>query len=336
MTTWRSNQTPDQWSAATMARLHATDRWRSRAAAEFDATAPTASASVIRAPLRVVGSSTPEFASPLPIERAATLVHAVQCADLRRRRSRGRRSSRPLRSAGTAGIALRSTRPATRCRTCARGTRRQRGPANPAAPEAAPTPATQTEAGHDDPLGDQPAAGPQVPSAISRRPYSPSSITRHSTSAQSWQNGNQSAVAVQSRQQCQRPRRGIAVTSSIRSRIGATTTTPVGHVITTVTTARAVIGTTTAGRTVKAATATRPDQTRADRNDNDAAARPEGGLHDIGRRLDHLPVGRVHRKIVVAIGLGLFLRGLRDLPVQHDRHRTEDRSTASAAPRCSC
>ena len=30
------------------------------------------------------------------------------------------------------------------------------------------------------------------------------------------------------------------------------------------------------------------------------------GLHDIGRRLDRLPVGRVHRKIVVAIGLGLF------------------------------
>jgi putative MFS transporter len=30
------------------------------------------------------------------------------------------------------------------------------------------------------------------------------------------------------------------------------------------------------------------------------------GLHDIGRRLDRLPVGRIHRKIVVAIGLGLF------------------------------
>jgi MFS transporter, putative metabolite:H+ symporter len=30
------------------------------------------------------------------------------------------------------------------------------------------------------------------------------------------------------------------------------------------------------------------------------------GLHAIGRRLDNLPVGRVHRKIVVAIGLGLF------------------------------
>lgn len=30
------------------------------------------------------------------------------------------------------------------------------------------------------------------------------------------------------------------------------------------------------------------------------------GLHDIGRRLDNLPVGRVHRKVVVAIGLGLF------------------------------
>ena len=30
------------------------------------------------------------------------------------------------------------------------------------------------------------------------------------------------------------------------------------------------------------------------------------GLHDIGRRLDNLPVGPVHRKVVVAIGLGLF------------------------------
>jgi putative MFS transporter len=30
------------------------------------------------------------------------------------------------------------------------------------------------------------------------------------------------------------------------------------------------------------------------------------GLHDIGRRLDRLPVGRIHRKIVFAIGLGLF------------------------------
>ena len=30
------------------------------------------------------------------------------------------------------------------------------------------------------------------------------------------------------------------------------------------------------------------------------------GLHDIGRRLDHLAVGPVHRKVVVAIGLGLF------------------------------
>ena len=30
------------------------------------------------------------------------------------------------------------------------------------------------------------------------------------------------------------------------------------------------------------------------------------GLHHIGRRLDHLPVGRIHRKIVIAIGLGLF------------------------------
>ncbi len=29
-------------------------------------------------------------------------------------------------------------------------------------------------------------------------------------------------------------------------------------------------------------------------------------LRDIGRRLDRLPVGRIHRKIVIAIGLGLF------------------------------
>src|SRR6478609_6226160 len=30
------------------------------------------------------------------------------------------------------------------------------------------------------------------------------------------------------------------------------------------------------------------------------------GLHDIGRRLDRLSVGPVHRKVVIAIGLGLF------------------------------
>jgi MFS transporter, putative metabolite:H+ symporter len=29
-------------------------------------------------------------------------------------------------------------------------------------------------------------------------------------------------------------------------------------------------------------------------------------LTDIGRRLDHLPLGPMHRKVVVAIGLGLF------------------------------
>ena len=30
------------------------------------------------------------------------------------------------------------------------------------------------------------------------------------------------------------------------------------------------------------------------------------GLRDIGRRLDRLPVGPVHRRVVLAIGLGLF------------------------------
>jgi putative MFS transporter len=29
-------------------------------------------------------------------------------------------------------------------------------------------------------------------------------------------------------------------------------------------------------------------------------------LTDIGRRLDRLPIGAMHRKVVVAIGLGLF------------------------------
>jgi hypothetical protein len=32
----------------------------------------------------------------------------------------------------------------------------------------------------------------------------------------------------------------------------------------------------------------------------------DGGLRDIGRRLDHLPVGHFHRRVVVAVGLGLF------------------------------
>jgi putative MFS transporter len=35
-------------------------------------------------------------------------------------------------------------------------------------------------------------------------------------------------------------------------------------------------------------------------------ADPKSDVRDIGRRLDHLPVGRVHRKVVIAIGLGLF------------------------------
>ncbi len=32
----------------------------------------------------------------------------------------------------------------------------------------------------------------------------------------------------------------------------------------------------------------------------------EVGLRDIGCRLDHLPVGHVHRRVVIAVGLGLF------------------------------
>ena len=67
MTTWRSNQTPDQSSTATMA-AYMPRTLASRAAAEFDATARTAA----RQPFVhnfAWPAETPEFALPLPIER---------------------------------------------------------------------------------------------------------------------------------------------------------------------------------------------------------------------------------------------------------------------------
>ena len=71
----------------------------------------------------------------------------------------------------------------------------------------------------------------------------------------------------------------------------------------TATTARAAITVTTAShRTIRAATT-------GGRISEMAAplhADRDGGLRDIGRRLDHLPVGHVHRRVVVAVGLGLF------------------------------
>jgi hypothetical protein len=77
--TWPSNQTPDQWPTAgavpsppahdtTTTAAYARSTVASRAAAEFDATAPTSAR--LRYPTNLAWSAEqPEFASPLPIER---------------------------------------------------------------------------------------------------------------------------------------------------------------------------------------------------------------------------------------------------------------------------
>ena len=71
----------------------------------------------------------------------------------------------------------------------------------------------------------------------------------------------------------------------------------------TATTARAAIKAPTAShRTIRAATTGDRISEMAPTLHTDR----EGGLRDIGRRLDHLPVGPVHRRVVIAIGLGLF------------------------------
>ena len=79
MATWPSNQTPDQWPTAgavpsppahdtTTTAAYARSTVASRAAAEFDATAPTSAR--LRYPTNLAWSAEqPEFASPLPIER---------------------------------------------------------------------------------------------------------------------------------------------------------------------------------------------------------------------------------------------------------------------------
>ena len=100
-----------------------------------------------------------------------------------------------------------------------------------------------------------------------------------------------------------RPRHGTATTSSTGSRTGATTTAAAGQLTATATTARAAITAPTASHlTIRAATT-------GDRISEMAPtlhADREGGLPHIGRRLDDLPVGPVHRRVVIAIGLGLF------------------------------
>lgn len=79
MATWPSNQTPDQWPTAgavpsppahdtTTTAAYDPSTVASRAAAEFDATAPTSAR--LRYPTNLAWSAEqPEFASPLPIER---------------------------------------------------------------------------------------------------------------------------------------------------------------------------------------------------------------------------------------------------------------------------
>ena len=69
------------------------------------------------------------------------------------------------------------------------------------------------------------------------------------------------------------------------------------------TTARAAINVTTAShRTIRAATT----GGRISEMTATLHVDREGGLRDIGRRLDQLPVGHVHRRVVMAVGLGLF------------------------------
>jgi hypothetical protein len=67
MTTWPSNQTPDQWSAVTTA-AYIPQTVSTRAAVEFGATAPTSPRQPYLADL-AWSAETPEFAARLPIER---------------------------------------------------------------------------------------------------------------------------------------------------------------------------------------------------------------------------------------------------------------------------
>ena len=67
MTTWPSNQTHDQWSAATMAAC-IPQTVSMRAAVKFDTAAPTAARQACVTDL-AWSAEPPEYASPLPIER---------------------------------------------------------------------------------------------------------------------------------------------------------------------------------------------------------------------------------------------------------------------------
>ncbi len=152
MTTWRSNQTPDQSSTATMA-AYMPRTLASRAAAEFDATAPTAA----RQPfVRKFGVLT--FVGGGLVAAAATGFFGAL--------------------AGT------HSAPVDTIRHGAPAPAHADAPANPApTPATQPKPATTTHSVTASP-GSSGSISHQTPQ------YSPSSSSAQHTNAQPWQNGN--------------------------------------------------------------------------------------------------------------------------------------------------
>jgi hypothetical protein len=178
MTTWRSNQTPDQSSTATMA-AYMPRTLASRAAAEFDATAPTAA----RQPFVhnfAWSAETPEFALPHPIERRRpwfmrSSVLTFVGGGLVAAAAAGLFGAR----AGTHGTPVDTTRHGAPAPAHADA------PANPApTPATQPKPATTTHSVTAS-RGSSGSISHQTPQ------YSPSSSSAQHTNAQPWQNGNQ-------------------------------------------------------------------------------------------------------------------------------------------------
>ena len=154
MATWPSNQTPDQWPTTgavpsrpahdtTTTAAYDPSTVASRAAAEFDATAPT-SARLPYLTNLAWSAEQPEFASPLPIERRRRwFMHSGVLAF----------AGGGLVAAAAAGLfgALHGAHSAS----VDTSSHSAPSPAPAAAPtNPASTPAHPDEAGHADPLGD--------------------------------------------------------------------------------------------------------------------------------------------------------------------------------------
>jgi hypothetical protein len=173
MTTWRSNQTPDQSSTATMAG-YIPPTVASRVATGFDVTAPTATRPPY-VPDLAWSAEPPEFAAPLPTERP---------------RSWFMRSGVPtfvgggLVAAAAAGLfgALAGTHstPVDTTRHGAPAPAHADAPANPA-----PTPATQPK-----PATTTRSVSHDSSRATSQPQYSTSPSQSQHTNGQSWQNTN--------------------------------------------------------------------------------------------------------------------------------------------------